>query len=79
MHRLVQTLLASAFANIHGRPDGNRRHHTSRNINRGPRRPYPGTSPHPIRTELRQNRAANAARNFYTGHWQHRTVDASAS
>jgi hypothetical protein len=37
---------------------------------------YAGTCDHPVKTEQRQRRAANAAFNFVTGHWQHRVVQA---
>jgi hypothetical protein len=74
MQRLAMTLIAFLIANLdHDQRAGDRRR-PERRINRVPRGSYAGTSFHPIRTELRQNRAANAARNFYTGHWQHRTV-----
>jgi hypothetical protein len=37
---------------------------------------YPGTEAHPERSRLRIIRRANIDRKFYTGHWQHRVIDA---
>jgi hypothetical protein len=79
LNRIIPLIIMSAFGQLEAGHGGGKRKRTGRPINRTPRGSYAGTSFHPIRTELRANRAANAARNFATGHWQYRTVDASAS
>lgn len=81
MRSLILLAIGHLLGVVERRPtlaDIRRKPRASRPIDRTPHHPYHGTESHPIKDALRQRRADNAARNFATGHWQHRVIDAVA-